>query len=239
MNKLISVIIPIYDRTDLLTQAIESILYQDYQNFELLLIMDKSPEETKNIVMSYKYNPHVRIFETETNTGTGVIPRNIGLVEGCGEYVAFMDSDDLTLPGRFVSTVNALQDADIVYSDYNILDHNTGELKPIKTSQCTLDLMLNIGCYACQSTVGAKREVLLKLGGLKSKFRWCEDYELWCRALYAGYKMKYIPETWVTYRLHDNNLEKKVKDVKWKDELLKEYKIIPDKLDLITYKKLN
>lgn len=234
---MISVITPVYDRTDLLRQSIESILAQTWEAFELLLIMDGSPEETKKVVMEYFDHPKVRIFETEKQTGNACIPRNIGIKEASGDYVVFLDSDDLAEPDRLENSFNALQDADFIHGNFYLL-HENGTKEIRRHRQQTHEELLR-GNGICHSTTALRLEVLRAMNGFKRKMYYMEDYELWCRISEKGYKIQHIDKILSTYRFHAGNLEKAIKDDKWKDELLKEYKIIPSEMDLVDYKEIN
>jgi len=237
-NKMISVIMPIYDRTDLLRMAIESVLCQTHEEFELLLIMDGSPEETKKVVMEYYDHPKVRIFKTENQTGNACIPRNIGIKEASGDYVAFLDSDDLMEKTRLADTFEALQNADVIHGNFYLL-HEDGKIEIRKHRNQTHQELLR-GNGMCHSTIACKLEVLRKAQGFKRKMHYCEDYELWCRLSEQGYKIQHVDKILSTYRFHSGNLEKQIGDIeKWKPILLEEYKKIPDTMDLVEYKEIN
>jgi len=234
---MMSIIMPIYDRTDILKLAIESALKQTWNAFELLLIMDGSPEETKKVVMEYYDHPRVRIFETKKQTGNACIPRNIGITEASGDYIIFLDSDDLAEPTRLEDSFNGLQSADVIHGEFYVLfEDGTKELRKHK-QQNHEELMRGNGL--CQSTVACKTEVLRKEKGCKRKMHYMEDYELWCRLSNKGYIIKHIDKILSTYRFHSGNLEKEIGNDSWKDELLKEYKITPEIIDLVDYKEIN
>jgi glycosyltransferase involved in cell wall biosynthesis len=236
-NKLISVITPIYDRTAILRQSIESVLEQGFDHFELLLIMDGSPQATRDVVMSYKWHPKVRIFETEKQTGNACIPRNIGATEARGEYLVFQDSDDIMLPSRLDVSFHELQQTDMIYGNYRILEKD--KLTEAKTTQADLRQMLNNGNHINQGTVAMKRKVYLEAGGCKRKMNYCEDYELWCRIMNLCFRVKYVNEFLSIYRKHEGNLEKSIGDLeRWKPVLDKEYRITPEQMDLCEYKEI-
>lgn len=96
-NALISVIIPIYNRADVLHRSVESILKQSYQNFELLLIDDGSTDNSYALCLDYtKIDPRIRVYHKE-NGGVSSA-RNMGLMNCCGDYIYFLDSDDIASP---------------------------------------------------------------------------------------------------------------------------------------------
>ncbi|MES1383972.1 glycosyltransferase family A protein, partial [Vibrio cholerae] len=107
---LVSVIIPIYDRTWELKEAIQSILDQSYEKTELILICDGSPQETINIVDEYQSNDKVKIFKYPTSSGNAVRGRNKGIKEANGEFIAFLDSDDIADVNRLKNSVSFLND---------------------------------------------------------------------------------------------------------------------------------
>lgn len=102
---LFSVIIPIYDRVALLDEAIRSILDQDMNDWELLLVCDGSPPETLAVVQQYSNHPRVRVLHLPKSSGNAVRARNKGILEARGKLLAFLDSDDRAEPDRLTSTL--------------------------------------------------------------------------------------------------------------------------------------
>lgn len=96
MNPLVSIITPCYNAEKFISQMIESVLQQSYTNWELLITNDCSTDGTVLIIQNLmKLDNRIKLFHTEKNTGHPSIPRNIALSYACGEYIAFLDSDDL------------------------------------------------------------------------------------------------------------------------------------------------
>lgn len=94
---LISVIIPIYNRAEVLHRSVESILNQSYQNFELLLIDDGSTDRSYALCLDYaKTDPRIRVYHKENGGVSGA--RNLGLMNCRGDYIYFLDSDDVASP---------------------------------------------------------------------------------------------------------------------------------------------
>ncbi|MBW2258128.1 MAG: glycosyltransferase family 2 protein, partial [Deltaproteobacteria bacterium] len=102
----VSVVIPVYNRERYIGQAIDSILSQSFRDFELIVVDDGSSDGTPAVVERCG-DPRVRLVRHETNQG---IPRtrNRGLLEARGEYVAWLDSDDVALPQRLRVQVDVL-----------------------------------------------------------------------------------------------------------------------------------
>ncbi len=239
---MISVIIPIYDRTQELIEAIESILHQTYQNFELLLITDGSPQETMEVVESYRNNAKIKIFHFYNQTGNAVRGRNKGIKESRGEFVAFLDSDDIAMPSRLQDSLNCLLETnvDMVYGGWKAQLEGTRKIEGLENGQiiyspdCDEEMLLKV-CVPCQSTVMVKKDVLLNVGGLKTKMNYREDHELWLRLVHFGYQLKAIPKVLTILRLHkgNNELVFKENDKHWEKELLKQYRlnsVLPKKI---------
>lgn len=109
MKPLVSVVIPAYNAEAYIAEAIESVLNQTYPNFELIIIDDKSPDQTLMIAKSYESkDSRVKVIENEKNVGVGG-NRNRGIAEAGGEYICWLDSDDISLPDRVEKQVEYLE----------------------------------------------------------------------------------------------------------------------------------
>lgn len=98
MNQLVSVIIPTYNRGDLISRAIASVIAQTYQNLEIIVVDDASTEDIAQAI-AHINDPRLRYLRHETNLG-GSVARNTGIKAAQGEFVAFLDSDDTWLPHK-------------------------------------------------------------------------------------------------------------------------------------------
>src|SRR5437868_2002167 len=95
-NPLVSVVIPTYNSASFLSQSIESVLQQTYDNFEVIVIDDGSTDNTEAVLSDYKDAIHY----IKKNNGGPSGARNLGIAEAKGEFIAFQDSDDLWLPEK-------------------------------------------------------------------------------------------------------------------------------------------
>jgi glycosyltransferase involved in cell wall biosynthesis len=230
---MVSVVIPVYDRTEELRESIESILKQTYQNFEIILVTDGSPKVTFDTVESYRENPKIKIFHFFNNTGNAVRGRNKGIKEASGEFVAFQDSDDIAEPDRLEKSVSCIREhnVDVAYGGWRALvaeerrnlRFGNGEEFPGKDFDLEEILRHN---PIIQGTVLAKRSALVGVGGLKPAMKYFEDYELWLRLFYFGYTFKSIPDVVSNVRLHSSNNALNFEDdsEKWYQLMLQEYK---------------
>lgn len=95
----VSVIIPVYNREDFIRPVIESVLNQTFQDFEIIVVDDKSTDRTREIVRKMQVNDkRIRLIELEKNSGGPALPTNIGIKNAKGDFIAILESDDLYLP---------------------------------------------------------------------------------------------------------------------------------------------
>ncbi len=230
-SPLVSFVIPIYDRTDVLRVTVNSALAQTQQVFEVILVTDGSPAQTLAVVEEFRDNPLVRIFKFPTSSGNAVRGRNKGILEARGKYIAFLDSDDVAAPDRLEVCLPILESGvDVVYGGWRALLDGTREIDGLANGQevyspdCNLEMLEKI-CVPCQSTVMVRRDTLLRTGFLKHRMEYREDHELWLRLAYNGAKFKSIPHVLTDLRLHagNNELNFKGNDSHWESLLRDEY----------------
>ncbi|MEN6449056.1 MAG: glycosyltransferase [Thermoguttaceae bacterium] len=227
-----SVIIPIYDRTWELEKAIDSILGQTFRNFELILVCDGSPAETLAVVDRYAAHPQVRIHKYADNSGNACRGRNTGIAMARGRYVAFMDSDDISVPNRLEVTLFHLlrTGADMVYGSVTIISDGARQIPGVWDGQFRKSFALSLKqmedvnpAWTC--TVTVKKDAIDRYGAFRMEMRYREDQELWLRLAYHGCTLFPIEEPLAYYRFHKNNAELlfKDQDAHWKSLMLQKY----------------
>lgn len=177
-----SIIIPTYNRAHLIQKTIKSILNQTYQNFEVLVIDDGSIDNTNEVISKIKDN---RLFYYKKENAERGAARNFGVNKGTGEYITFLDSDDLLLPNYlqeaklFISKNNS----DVFFQLFETRDSKNQLIK--KAIQPPLDInasLINKGnIFACQGAFIKKTKFLSYLFNEDRKLAGSEDYELWLR----------------------------------------------------------
>lgn len=229
---LVSFVIPIHDRVEVLRVAVNSALAQTQQVFEVILVADGSPPQTLAVIEEYRDDPRVRIFTFPTSSGNAVRGRNKGILEARGRYIAFLDSDDIAAVDRLEVCLPVLESGvDVVYGGWRALLDGTREVDGLVNGQivyspeCSLE-DLKKTCVPCQSTVMVRRDTLLRCGLLKHRMEYREDHELWLRLAYQGAKFKSIPYVLTDLRLHagNNELNFKNADSHWQALLWEEYR---------------
>ena len=181
-NPLVSVIIPTYNRGWILKEAIDSVLAQDFKDFELIVVDDGSTDNTQGILNSYKEDI---IVLHQGNKGVSAA-RNRGITSASGRFIAFLDSDDLWLPGKLsiqVDFFNANPDALICQTEEIWLRNGT-RVNPKKRHKKLSGDIFEHSLYLClvsPSAVMMKRSLFEKTGMFDESLPACEDYDMWLR----------------------------------------------------------
>lgn len=205
----VSVIIPTYNRPHYLRQAIESVLAQTYANFELIVIDDGSTDDTRLAVKQFD-DPRIK-YLYQNNAGRSTA-RNHGLEVSTGDYVSFLDDDDLYLPHKLTSQTAFLKNngwIDLVASGTNAIDHQGQFLRSEKPWLHQPELTLAKCLYSCPLPTCS---VLLRRNSLQRMRYWfdhqldvAEDTDFFIRMLIADCEMAWLPEIVCLRRVHDNN----------------------------------
>ena len=179
---LVSVIIPTYNRAWALKEAIDSVLAQDFKDFELIVVDDGSTDNTGEMLDSYDQD---LIVIRQTNRGVSAA-RNRGIAEAAGRLIAFLDSDDLWLPGKLsrqVDFFNSNPDA-VINQTEEIWIRNGVRVNPKnrhhKFSGMIFEQSLAL-CLVSPSAVMMRRSLLDAVGLFDEDLPACEDYDLWLR----------------------------------------------------------
>ncbi len=210
-----SVIIPVHSRTSQFRDALDSVLSQEFPNFEIIIVTNGSSPETLSIIGEYnKLDDRVRAFFYSDNTGNACRGRNRGIIEARGEFISFLDSDDLYLPSTLLDARAAFirYDTDLVAGRASWIVDGTRIVDNMQTgstnspSDVTMALLMRDNPFMT-CTVHVRRDVLLKHGGFRPSQRYLEDLELWLRLAHRGCTFHYENKIFAKYRLHSGNTE--------------------------------
>lgn len=203
----VSVIMGIYNVADTLAEAIDSILNQTYQNFELILCDDGSIDKTYEIAKQYKnqYPDKIVLLKNEKNMGLNYT-LNKCLGEAQGLYIARMDGDDVCVPERFVEELTVLNNEPeiaIVSSDMSHFDE-TGTWGRVSHPTYPQNVDFLRGTPFCHAPCMVRKEAYDAVGGysVDDKLLRVEDYHLWMKMYKAGYRGKNINK--VLYSMRDD-----------------------------------
>lgn len=234
---LVSVVIPVYNRLDLLKETLDSVFSQIFFDFEVFVIDDGSTESLDSIVQEYGARvTFIRLL----HSGLPSVARNCGIKKATGQYIAFLDADDTWLPEKLKTQVQVFfnnPDIAFVCSDAYVLKAST-QAKPDvlylkdrfeKTGLLLEDLITNN--FVITSTCMVRREVLLKTGGFSEdrSFRGIEDYELWLR-IARQYPMQYIPIPLAVYRDEEVSLRSEISRLRYYDGIDRIYSLLLSEL---------
>ena len=206
MSKLVSVIIPFYKKHEYIYETIDSILNQTYQNFEILIIHDDPLDEKINNILNLKTkDERIKVISNQKNLGAG-LSRNKGISQSVGEYIAFLDADDLWSKDKLEVQINFMENNkyDFSHTSYNIINNNKKILsKRSAKKEISFDDLIR-SCDIGLSTVIIKKKVLLKCSfpSLQTK----EDYVLWLSLSNQGVKIFGLDQYLVFWRKTQNSL---------------------------------
>jgi len=210
MKPLISIIIPFYKKKKYVGQTINSIIKQSYKNFELILIYDdpdKSDlEYIKKILKNIKRK---KIIINNNNIGAG-LSRNLGISKAKGEYISFIDSDDIWKKDKLKNQLLFMLDSKIefCFTSYSIINEKNTIIKFIKAKKNIDYKDLIKSCDIGLSTVMLKKNLLKKIKFTKIKTK--EDYILWLKLSKKNIKMMGLNQRLVLWRKLDNSLSSSV-----------------------------
>ncbi|MBW2977898.1 glycosyltransferase family 2 protein [Candidatus Woesearchaeota archaeon] len=207
---LISVIITVFNRPQFISQAIDSVLAQTYKNYEIILVDDGSTNKNlKKVLEPYIKNKKIRCIY-QKNTGLWG-SRNTGIKNAEGEFIAFLDDDDLWLPKKLEKQVPLFKDKQVglVYSGRYTFGEGKNKTDFNKCYKGWIfDKLLEDPFITGSSTI-VRKECLKKVGLFKP-YKFAQDYELWLR-ISKKYKADFVSEHLVKYRVHSTNISKKKK----------------------------
>lgn len=208
----VSVIMNVYNGSNFLEDAIQSVLSQTFTNYELVIVNDGSTDQTGQILDIHKYDCRVVIVTNPVNIGIAA-SKNIAIRKSKGEYIALMDADDISEPDRLQKQMDYLDshpDIGVVGAWSRVINDKgelLGEVMRPESDSVILLWMLLRHCALNQPTVMLRRNLIIQAGGYNEKLSVSEDYEMWTR-LASITKLSNIPEYLVRYRQHDTNISK-------------------------------
>ncbi|MFN4278861.1 glycosyltransferase family 2 protein [Thermosynechococcus sp.] len=200
-NPLISVILPVFNSAQYISASVQSIINQSFNRLEIIIIDDGSSDHSFEILSAYAKNDSRIHLISRDNRGL-IYTLNEAIQAARGEYIARMDSDDISICNRLEKQLNFLQDhqLDICGTFVRLIGAATGNWKyPVSHKGCEVELLFGVP-FAHPSVMG--RSKVFK--ELRYSFDWplVEDYDLWQRGWAAGFKMGNVPEVLLQYRVH-------------------------------------
>jgi glycosyltransferase involved in cell wall biosynthesis len=199
---LISVITPVFNTpVQWLEEAVQSVLGQAYEDWELILVDDNSSDEAlrEYLPVLASRDSRIKVFKLEGSRGISAA-LNRGIEHARGEWIGFLDHDDLLEPDALFQTAKLLQqipDADLIYSDEDKLTE-AGFDAPLFKPDWSPDFFLSCN-YLCHF-ITVRRELVLRVGGFRSEFDSAQDYDLLFRVIEQTDRIHHIPRVLYHWR---------------------------------------
>lgn len=214
---MVSIITPCYNSELYISDAIESVISQTYSDWEMIIIDDCSTDKSALIIDEYcKKDCRIKYMKTNSPSGSPTKPRNIGIAEAIGRYIAFLDSDDIWMPDKLMLQMPLFEDPKIamVYSYYEKIDEKgIGAPRLIKSSlRHSYQSLLYGNEIGCLTVIYDTQ----KVGKCYFQYIGHEDYALWLSILKKGFIAKGVQASLGYYRIRTSSVSSnKFKVISW------------------------
>lgn len=212
----ISVIIPAYNCTRTIRETLQSVLQQTFTDFEIVIINDGSTDHLRTVLAEF-FDPRIKVFHYE-NGGLS-IARNRGIDQSTGNYLIFLDADDLWTPDKLESHFNLLEanpDASVAYSWMYFLDDETQECiinGPIVRNGNVFTDLLKENFIANGSNAFIRRSAIDQVGYFYQEFAGASDWDYWLR-LAQNHDFILSPQRQVFYRQVKSSMSSNIEYMK-------------------------
>ncbi len=215
MNKeLVSVIMPTYNYGNFLGQSITSVLNQTYDNLELIIVDNFSPDDTEEVVRSFKDN-RIKYFKF-SNNGVIAASRNKGIKESSGNFIAFLDSDDLWYKNKLDGVIKCFSQNPahslVCHDQYWVFREKQNQKTPVKYGPVSnYESFLFTGNCMATSAITVRKEALDACGSFceRKDFAGAEDYDLWLR-LSRHNRFYFLRKILGEYTVHGSSLSSRI-----------------------------
>ena len=218
----VSIIMPTFDRLEFLEPAIASVFAQTFGDWELIIADDGSSDPARAYLRRLQDHPRVQVIWMP-HTGKPSIPSNAAIREARGEYLAFLDSDDVWLPEKLESQIASLRrhpERGWSYTQFALIDSSGQRADPARTRRWPtptgwiLEKLLEEETVIAQPSVVVSRSLLLELGAFDEELVMCYDDELWFR-LAAHSQIDGVDEPLTLVRRHAQHSGSDI--IAWRD----------------------
>lgn len=226
----ISIIIPAYNASNYLAEAIDSALGQTYPNVEVLVINDGSADDGKTCAVSREYAGKIRYFEKENGGSSSAL--NMGIQNMTGEWFAWLSHDDLYKPDKLMKNIQCLNEIalydeclenHVIVSASELIDKTGTVIRTTSENQINDTLKFISGLEDNAKLIAEPtkhmfhggsylihRSVFDKVGCFDERLRLLNDVDMWFRIYAAGYKLHYVPQVLVQGRIHGEQISHQI-----------------------------
>ncbi len=219
----VSLIMPTYNCATFIRAALDSVFNQTRPPDEVIVVDDRSTDDTAEILRSY--GDRIICITCLESKGYASAVRNVGLAAASGDYVAFLDADDVWFPEKLAEQIAVLEanpDVQMVYANFNRTDENDNVIHPgpnrpnaiengriVETDEYWDDAFcqLAVRCFMHTSSVVVRRAILDKVGFFDDEMIFYEDADLWMRIVHS-HKVLRVPKILSSYRARPSSLTK-------------------------------
>lgn len=229
VNSLVSIITPCYNSSTFISQTIDSVIFQTYSNWELIIIDDCSTDNSDVIIKRYcERDSRIKYYRTEKASGSPTKPRNVGISKANGRFIAFLDSDDIWFPEKLEKQLPLFNNNSvaIVFSHYEKMSENGKCSGRVIKSSCfhsynTLLYGNEIGCLTAIIDVD-------KVGKCYFQYIGHEDYAFWLSILKKGFTAQNTQSVLAAYRVRKSSVSSnKIKAIVWVWRIYRKVERIP------------
>lgn len=229
-NPLVSIIIPVYNGSNYIKNAIESALNQTYENIEIIVVNDGSTDETEEIVLGF--GDKVRYFHKEN--GGVATALNLAIEKMEGEYFSWLSHDDEYLPEKIEKQINAILESgdieSVCFTEYYLDFVDLNLIKPVDYKKYTVEQLSSIKYLTLFGLINGctllfHKNYFDKFGTFNTELLTSQDYDVWLR-MFQESNIILVKEKLVTYRVH-------------KGQIARKYGRFAEELDNITLRILN
>jgi len=210
-NPIISIIIPCYNQAHFLKECINSVLAQDFGDWEIILVNDGSTDNTLKVALDFAQKDQ-RVNVIDKENGGLSSARNAGIRQAKGKFIHFLDSDDFVLQGFYTAMIdsfNATENVDIIVSGYQYYSSDSGFFQIVEGQEKNYDLQdfLN-GNIAPPVAFCLKADLIPSIGNFDETLKSAEDWDFWLRVLKANKVVKGLSKPLVTYRYSKDSMSR-------------------------------
>jgi len=210
-NPTVSVIIPTYNRTHLIGRAIQSVLEQSYQDFEIIVVDDGSTDNTEEAIKKFQeQDKRIKYIKHEKNRG-GSAGRNTGIKAAKGKYIGLLDDDDEWLPEKLEKQVikfqNSSEKVGVIYSGFCYVSEKSGKIVSKIIPHLRGDVYINLleSCILGSPTPLIKKRCFQKAGFFDETLPSCQDWDMWIR-LSKYYDFDFVPDILAKHHVHGSQI---------------------------------
>jgi len=209
----VSIIIPTYNRANLLSRAIKSVLNQTFHNFELIIINDGSTDNTEKVIKQFQKNDRrIKYIKLNENSGIPAHPKNVGIKNSRGAYIAFLDDDDEWLSGKLDKQLKIFYGSKkyklgFVGCNTLVIDKNKVQEHRIQRFKNIFQKLLERNFIFSCSEVIVKNSIINNIGLFDESIKMADDQDMWIR-IAQKYDFDFVPEPLFKYYRHESNITK-------------------------------